>query len=329
MNTVTASQAVDWVDTEGTAADWDTVTGGWTPVVEFQHPKVRLLAKLEYLQPGGSVKSRIALPLIRSLIDAGTLTSSTRYVVEATGGNTAYALVDALRAVGSTAQVLAVMTVKIDEKKAERLQRIGVGVHRIPYVVGPPDERGLSPLLAATAAVAESVPNSVLAGQFTAEANPLAHQAATAREIMVQVPEPPDAVVLGVGSGGTLMGLSRAFRERGYATRIVLADPEGSVIGPAFRGERPVPQKTVVQGIGGDVLPPLLDLSCIDEVVTIPDRDSVRVWRQLRGSGFAVGLSSACAVAAALRWSVASGRRPRCLVLFADHGSRYADRYPV
>jgi cystathionine beta-synthase len=329
MNTTAVSAAIDWVHTEGGAPDWDAVTGGWTPVVEFRHPLVHLLAKLEYLQPGGSVKSRIALPLIRSLIDAGTLTSSTRYVVEATGGNTAYALVDALRAVGSTAKVLAVMTSKIDEKKAQRLQSAGVLVHRIPYVVGPPDERGLSPFLAATAAVAESMPGSVLAGQFTAKANPLAHQVATAQEIMAQVPEPPDAVVLGAGSGGTLMGLSRAFKEAGYATRIVLADPEGSVIGPAFRGEQQVPRKTVVQGIGGDVLPPLLDLNRIDEAVTIPDSDSIRVWRQLRESGFAVGLSSACAVAAALRWSAESRCRRRCLVLFADHGSRYDDRYPV
>jgi cystathionine beta-synthase len=324
-----AISRIQWKRPEGVS--WDTLgLNSDTPLVVFDRDPLTLYAKLEYLLPGGSVKSRIALPLVRSLLDEGSLTRRTEYVVEATGGNTAFALIDALRMVGSRAKVLAVATDKIDERKIRRLRDRGAIVRRIPYEVASAEAGGQSPLLTATAAIALETPNSVLAGQFTARANPEAHRATTAQEIMVQLPQPPDAVVLGAGSGGTIVGLATAFRDAGYPTRIVLADPQGSVIAPLFHGlVAPKPSKTIVQGIGGDVKPPLLSLDLIDEAITVADEDTIRTWRDLARDGFSVGLSSACAVTAALMWADRrSPRRTRCVVLFADHGSRYQDQYP-
>ncbi|WP_330961989.1 pyridoxal-phosphate dependent enzyme [Photobacterium sp. 53610] len=294
-----------------------------TPIAELQFGSIELLAKLEYLQPTMSIKYRIARGLLIDLITSGTLTDSTEWVVEATAGNTAIALNRALRELRLSARVVAVVSDKVQRLKIARLQADGIVVRVVPYEVARPTPSTASPLIEALYATVHELPNAVIAGQFSSEANPRAHQLGTGREIVEQLGVPPDAIVCGAGTGGTITGIARAVKEAGWNSQIVLADPQGSVLGSAWRGESVAPGKSIIEGIGGDFVPEILDLNLVDDVVTVPDRESLTAVKRLKQAGFSVGLSSGCAVAASLRLAARDPIISRCLVLFADHGVWY------
>jgi cystathionine beta-synthase len=302
---------------------WNVLTGPPTPIVAFNLPGLRLLAKLEYLQPGESVKARIGRALVDRLLAEGRLTARTGYLVEVGAGNTAIALALALQDIQHHAAVVSVVSDKVSAAQVARMQRHGIDVRIMPYTVAPKPGEGLPPLLAYAESVAGELPGAVLAGQFFSEANPSAHERTTGPEILAQLSEPPDVIVLGVGTGGTLTGVGRILRRAGWPTRIILADPQGSIIGAAWQGEPAIAGKSIVSGIGGDFVPPILDLSLIDEVISVPDDATCAVWHWFRTYGFPIGSSSACAVAAALAWSRHQQSRPSCLVVFADHGGHY------
>jgi cystathionine beta-synthase len=317
------TQEVETAISQALITDWEVATTGPTPVVALELPEVELLAKLEYMQPGSSVKARIGRPLLEELAAGGQLTAGTRYVVEASSGNTAIALRNAIDAMGLPAQVVAVVTDKVSQLKIDRMIRRGVMVRVVPFEVSRGASWEETPHMRAMLEVARGLPDAVLAGQFTSAANPRAHENGTGREIVEQLMEPPDAIVLGAGSGGTLTGVGRALRKAGWNSRIVLADPVGSVIGPTWLGRSAEPGRSMVEGIGHDFIPKTLDLNLIDEVVMVPDQETRRTWRQLADSGFPVGSSSACAVTAARVWAARRRTRSTCLVFFSDHGSRY------
>lgn len=295
-----------------------------TPILSFRfNARQQILAKLEYLQPTCSIKNRIAKALILSLENSEQLTKDTRYVVEATAGNTALSLQYQLKLRGYEANVVAVMSDKMSKAKDKVLIDAGVIIKRIPYTVAELNDGASSPLIEMTNKVAYGLDNSILANQFFSSANPDSHEAYTGREIVAQLSHPPDAIVIGVGTGGTLTGVARAIRSAGWASRIVLAEPQGSIIGERWMGRKTCPGKSIVEGIGGDFVPPILDLSLIDEVITITDVTTLKVWQRLQRSGIVVGSSSACVMAACERWLTQNHDATTTMCLFADHGSRY------
>ena len=306
---------------------WSAITAPPTPIIDLEMPYVTILAKLEYLQPGGSVKGRIAGPLLDDMLSKGVITSSTKHIVEATSGNTAVALADAARQKGLQMTIVAVVKQGIKKNKLARLSQHGVITREVAVL---PTDNPMTPVnahLVAAYKICEEYPDSVRADQFFNSANPLAHENTTGKEIVRQVRNPPDAIVLGVGTGGTLMGISAAVRKAGWPSRIVLADPEGSVIAPTWRGERLIYRKSIVDGIGHDFVPPLLDFRSIDDAITVPDQLTKQTWQELFSAGFPVGFSSACSVAAATIWAkrTTASDKPRCLVIFADHGAAYIE----
>ncbi|MGZ0049319.1 pyridoxal-phosphate dependent enzyme [Brevibacillus gelatini] len=283
---------------------WDALTSHPTPIVRFNLSEMDILAKIEYLQPGGSVKRRIGMALLKDMIKTGELTEHTQYVVEATAGNTAIALAEGLRELGLSAKVVAVVKDKLGSSKIERMKQFGVIPYLVPSDVSSDRADGLNPHMAAMKEVCRLYPNSVEAGQFVRDANPRAHELSTGAEIVKQLVEQPDAIILGVGTGGTLTGITRAIRKAGWDSKIVLADPVGSIIGPTWLGEKkPRAKPTIVEGIGHDIVPPLLDLSLIDDVVMVPDEETLNASVQLARAGFSVGTSSACAWVAARTWA--------------------------
>jgi cystathionine beta-synthase len=304
-------------------SEWDCLSRPPTPIVSLELPELRLLAKLEYLQPGGSVKARVGRSMLEELIATGRLTSDTRYVVEASSGNAAVALAIAVRELGLAAKVVAVATDKVSRPKVERMRRYGVDVRLVPFEVVEGASQYDTPHMVALRKIAAELPGSVVVGQFENPGNPRAHEQTTGREIIEQLPEPPDALVIGAGSGGSLTGIGRALRRAGWPCRIVLVDPIGSVIGPTWLGVPAPPGRSFVEGIGHDFVPQNLDMSLIEDAVLVPDDDTLATARQLVRCGFSVGSSSACAVAGARRWAGRQRHRPVCLVLFSDHGSRY------
>ncbi|HDR7799689.1 TPA: pyridoxal-phosphate dependent enzyme [Bacillus tropicus] len=307
----------------GAFSQWDVLTSHPTPVIEFTLPELNLLAKVEYLQPGGSVKRRIGRALLEEMLSSGEITDKTEFIVEATAGNTAIALAEGIRELDLSLKVVAVVKEKISKRKIARMKEFGVIPHLISCELASNPVHGDDPFIMAMKEVCKEYPNSVEAGQFFREANPRSHEFSTGVEIINQLQEPPDAIILGCGTGGTLTGVARAIRKEGWKTKIVLADPVGSIIGPTWLGQVQIAQSTIVEGIGHDVIPPLLDMNLIDDVVMVPDKDTIQASSELAALGFSVGLSSAVSWVAARNWAKKQIKRPTCLVLFADHGSSY------
>lgn len=302
---------------------WDVLTFLPTPIVKFSLPDVDILAKMEYLQPGGSVKRRIGMALLEEMIDSGDLTQETQYIVEATAGNTAIALAEGILKLGLSAKVIAVVKDRINPRKIVIMKRYGVIPHVVSCELSSDPIGRVDPFIMAMKAVCKQFPNSIEAGQFTREANPRAHEFGTGAEIVNQLIEPPNAIVLGVGTGGTLTGIKRAIKKAGWDSKIVLADPVGSVIGPTWLGYHPKAHPTIVEGIGHDIIPPILDLNLIDDVIMVPDHETICAGEQLAHAGFSVGTSSACSWVAARTWAQRQKGKSTCLILFADHGFSY------
>jgi cystathionine beta-synthase len=314
------------LDAVTAGAAWTAASGPPTPVVAVPFDGLTVLLKLEYLQTGASVKARIAGGLVDALEVAGELDPATCHVVEVTAGNTALALHHELRRRDHAARVVAVMSEKMSQAKVDVLERLGVDVRRVPNDVAHVTRAEDAPLFRAAAEIQSRLPAAVSAGQFFRQANVEAHRFGTGAEVVAQLTEPPDAFVAGAGTGGTLTGMALAFRDAGWSTRVVLADPAGSVIAPLLRGEPATAEPTVVEGIGGDFVPPLLRPDLVDAAVTVGDRAVLDAWHRLASLGLVVGSSTACAVAAAASWDAAqgpAGRPRRCLVLAADSGMQY------
>jgi len=252
---------------------------GNTPLVElheFDAGPCRLFLKLESQNPGGSIKDRIGLSMIEAAEREGKLAAGAM-LVEATAGNTGLGL--ALVAARKDYRLLVVMPDKMSPEKVRHLRALGseVIVTRSDVTRGHPDyyqdraER-----------IVSETPGSFFVNQFANPANPLAHETGTGPEIWRQMAGELDAVVCGVGSGGTITGLSRYFARVAPHVEMVLADPEGSVLAGYVRtGKIGEAGSWLVEGIGEDFLPPILDLSRVRRAYSIPDAESMLTARAL------------------------------------------------
>jgi len=298
---------------------------GRTPMLEltgFDTGPCRLFVKLESANPGGSIKDRIALSMIQAAEKDGRLKPGGT-LVEATAGNTGLGLAQVGILKGY--KVLLVVPDKMSREKIQHLRALGVDVRitRSDVGKGHPDYyQDMAERLAA------GIPGAFFVNQFANPANPKAHETTTGPEILEQMGGDVDAMVVGVGSGGTLTGLGRFFKNASPKTQMVLADPEGSILAPLINTGKMVEAGSwVVEGIGEDFVPVNCDLSLVAKAYAIPDRESIATARELLlKAGVLAGSSSGTLLAAALRYCRDQTEPKRVVTLVCDTGSKYLSK---
>ncbi len=298
---------------------------GGTPLLRVRHLDTgpcELYLKLESQNPGGSIKDRIG----RSMIDAaerdGLLGGARRHLVEATAGNTGLGL--ALVAAQKGYRLTLVIPDKMSQEKIFHLKALGTTVVMTRSDV----EKGHPAYYQDMAERLALEEGAFYVNQFGNPANPLAHETTTGPEIFAQLGGRIDAMVCGVGSGGTITGLSRFFALAAPACEMVLADPVGSVLaGYVKTGTLGKAGSWLVEGIGEDFLPPICDLSRVRLAYSIPDRESLDTARALlRAEGVLAGSSSGTLLAAALRYCREQDRPKRVCTLVCDSGNKYLSK---
>jgi cystathionine beta-synthase len=298
---------------------------GNTPLLEITRLDVgccRLFVKLEGQNPGGSIKDRPALSMITAFEREGRLRAGGT-VVEATAGNTGLGL--ALVAALKGYRLILVIPDKMSREKVLHLKAMGAEVVMTRSDVGKGHPQYYQEL---AARIAADTPGAVFVNQFDNPANPVAHETGTAPELWAQMDHDVDAVICGVGSGGTLTGLSRFFARVSPTTEMVLADPQGSILIDVVEGRTPrAPGSWLVEGIGEDFIPPNADLSRVRRGYSIPDEESFRVGRELlHREGILAGASSGTLLAAALRYCGEQRAPKRVATLLPDSGNKYLSK---
>ena len=297
---------------------------GNTPIVEVRRIDTgpcRLFLKLETQNPGGSIKDRVALAMIEAAEREGRLGAG-GLLVEATAGNTGLGL--ALVAAQKGYRLLIVVPDKMSQEKIFHLKAMGAEVvlTRSDVTNGHPE------YYQDMAARLAQEKGAFYVNQFANAANPKAHEETTGPEIWRQMEQNVDAVVAGVGTGGTITGLARFFERVSPQTEMVLADPAGSVLFEYLRtGKIGQAGSWLVEGIGEDFIPPVCDLSRVRKAYSIPDREAFTVCRDLlRREGIMAGTSSGTLIAAALRYCREQKQAKRVVSFVPDSGNKYLSK---
>jgi cystathionine beta-synthase len=300
---------------------------GQTPLVKLNKVtagvKAEVYAKIEYVNPGGSIKDRIALTMINEAEKSGKLKPGGT-IVEPTSGNTGagLAMIAAMRGY----RAIFTMPDKMSHEKVRMLKAYGAEVVICPTAV-PPDSPENYHRVAEK--IAHETPNAIMPDQYQNPKNPEAHYLTTGPEIWEQTEGKIDYLVCGVGTGGTISGLGRFFKEKNPAIKIVGADPHGSVLRDFFYTKNLIQgQPYKVEGIGQDSVPATLDYSVIDEMYTVGDKESFAMSRRLaREEGMLVGGScgSAAAVAVKVARDLPAGKL--MIVILPDTGKYYLSKF--
>jgi len=299
-------------------------TIGKTPMVEItrlDRGPCRLFVKLESQNPGGSIKDRIALSMIDAAARDGRLKPGGT-IVEATAGNTGLGL--ALIAALKGYKVVLVVPDKMAREKIAHCKALGaeVRVTRSDVTLGHPEY-----YQDMAKRIAKEI-GGFFVNQFDNPANPEAHVKTTGPEIWEQMEHKIDAIVCGVGSGGTMAGLARYFSSVSPGTEMILADPKGSILEPLINcGEKITPGSWEVEGIGEDFVPPNLDIKVVRKAYSITDAESLQMARELlRQEGILAGSSSGTLMAAALRYCREQKVPKRVVTLICDQGGKYLSK---
>jgi cystathionine beta-synthase len=292
---------------------------GDTPLVRLhrvtRHVRPTILAKLEMLNPGGSVKDRIGLRMIEAAERAGKLRPGGT-IVEPTSGNTGHGL--AIAAAIRGYKCIFVMPDKMSQEKVALLRAYGAEVVITPTAVAPESPESYYRV---ADRLTEEIPGAFQPNQYFNRENPQAHYETTGPEIWEQTDGKLDAVVIGVGTGGTITGTGRYLKERNPDIRVIGADPEGSL----YSGDTPRPY--LVEGIGEDFWPETFDPEVVDRYVRVSDRESFRLARAItRQEGILVGGSSGTALAAALEVAAELDAGATIVVIFPDTGRNYLSK---
>lgn len=290
---------------------------GHTPLLELTHIeailglKARVLAKLEYLNPAGSVKDRVAKSMLDDAEAKGILKPDS-VIIEPTSGNTGIGLCSVAAARGY--KVIIVMPETMSAERRALMKAYGA------QLVLTEGAKGMSGAIAKANELAKELPNAFVAGQFVNPANPAAHIATTGPEIWQDTDGDVDIFVAGVGTGGTITGVGKYLKSRRPAVRVVAVEPADS---PVLSGGKAGPH--ALQGIGAGFVPDVLDTGVYDEVMTATKEDSFAAARMLaKREGVLAGISSGTALWAAME----QAKRPEnegktIVVLLPDTGDRY------
>ena len=290
---------------------------GHTPLLELTHLEqdyrleARLLAKLEYFNPAGSVKDRVAKAMLDDAEARGALKPGA-VIIEPTSGNTGIGLASVAAARGY--RIIIVMP---DTMSVERRQIMKAYGAELVLTEGA---KGMPGAIAKAEELARELPGSFIPGQFVNPANAQAHYDTTGPEIWQDTDGQVDLFVAGVGTGGTITGVGRYLKEQNPAVRIVAVEPAGS---PVLSGGKAGPHK--IQGIGGGFVPEVLDTGIYDEIIQVADEDAFALGRQIgRREGVLVGISAGAAAWAAVELAKRPENRGKTIVaLLPDTGDRY------
>ena len=294
----------------------DQLTGG-TPLLELTHLEqdhqleAKILAKLEYFNPAGSVKDRAAKAMLDDAEARGVLKPGA-VIIEPTSGNTGIGLASVAAARGY--RIIIVMPDTMSVERRQIMKAYGA------EVVLTPGAKGMQGAIDKAEELAKETPGSFIPGQFVNPANAKAHYDTTGPEIWQDTDGKVDIFVAGVGTGGTLTGVGRYLKEKNPAVQIVAVEPSAS---PVLSGGKAGPHK--IQGIGGGFVPEVLDTGIYNEVITVDNEAAFDAARQVgRREGVLVGISSGAAVWAAMELAKRPGNRGKTIVaLLPDTGDRY------
>ncbi|MBR6845570.1 MAG: cysteine synthase A [Bacteroidaceae bacterium] len=290
---------------------------GNTPLVEIERiakargAEAQVVAKVEYFNPGGSVKDRIALNMIEDAERKGLLLPGAT-IIEPTSGNTGVGIAWISRVKGYKAVI--VMPETMSRERQLLMKAAGA------ELVLTEGTKGMKGAIAEAERLQRETPGSIILGQFTNPANPEVHERTTAEEIWRDTDGNVDIFVAGAGTGGTVTGVGRALKAKNPETRIVAVEPESS---PVLSGGAPGPHK--IQGIGAGFVPDILDRSVIDVVYKVRNEDALKTGRELSlYEGLIVGISSGAAAYAAIELAkLPENKGKRIVVLLPDTGERY------
>jgi cysteine synthase A len=297
-------------------ADDITDLVGQTPMLRLTRltpsTSADIFAKLEYLNPGGSVKDRAAIGIIRNAERDGRLKMG-GVIVEATAGNTGIGL--ALIGVNRGYKVALFVPERFSEEKVIIMRALGADVTRTP------DEEGMAGAIRQAQALAAKTPGAFMAGQFENPANPEYHYETTAAEIFEQMEGRLDAVVLGSGTAGTFTGIARFMKEKLPRVLAFAVETQGSVLGGG------PPGKHKVEGIGASFIPKNFDASVCDEILMVTDKDAFDTVSKLAATeGVLAGSSGGAAVFAALKVAQQLGAGKRVVTIIPDSAERYLSK---
>lgn len=298
---------------------------GNTPLVRLDKISkgldANILAKLENLNPGGSVKDRIGITMVRDAEKKGLLKPGGT-IIEPTSGNTGTGL--AIVACVRGYKMIFTMPDKMSEEKRSLLRAYGAKVVVTPTNVQPDSPEHY---IKVAERLARETPNSYMPNQYVNKANPEAHYRTTGPEIWNQTSGKVDAFVCGMGTGGTISGTGRYLKGKKKTLRVVGVDPEGSIYSSRFYGKREEPHQYRIEGIGEDFMPKTMELSIVDEVIQVSDKDAFQFARRLaREEGILVGGSGGAAVYAALETGEKMKRGGTVVTLLPDSGRNYLSK---
>jgi cysteine synthase A len=289
---------------------------GETPLLHFRKiappGAADIFAKLEYLNPGGSIKDRAAIGIISRAEQQGLLGEGST-IIEATAGNTGVGL--ALIGISRGYRVVLFVPEKFSQEKVMLMRALGAEVNRTP------DAEGMEGAIRRARDLAASIPNSFVAGQFENLANPDYHYQTTAREMFEQMEGCIDAVVIGAGTGGTFTGVARYIKERLPNALAIAVEPQGSILGGGPKGDYKI------EGIGASFIPKTFDRTLADDIFAVPDSEAYATVGELaRKEGVFSGSSGGANVYAALQIAKRLGGGKRVVTLIPDSAERYLSK---
>ena len=291
---------------------------GDTPLVRLPRlsaqlkPKGEVVAKLEFFNPVGSVKDRIGASMIEALEAQGLIVPGKTTIVEPTSGNTGIALAFVCAAKGYP--LILVMPESMSMERRKMLTLLGARLELTPA------EKGMRGAVVRAQEILAADPNAVMPQQFENAANPLVHRVSTGEEIWNDTDGRVDAVVSGIGTGGTITGVGQLLKSRKPSVKMIALEPKDSAV---LSGGQPGPHK--IQGIGGGFVPAILDRGVIDEVMTVTNEESFDMARRTaRVEGIPVGISSGAAISAAFRLAARDDYAGKLIVAIIPS---FAERY--
>ncbi|RBP90083.1 O-acetylserine dependent cystathionine beta-synthase [Cytobacillus firmus] len=289
---------------------------GHTPLVKIKHYAVphgvNVFAKLEYFNPGGSVKDRLGQKLIQTAIE-NELLPEDGSVIEPTAGNTGIGL--AMAAIGTKIKIICVVPRKFSVEKQELMKALGA------EVINTPTEEGMEGAIRKVHELLQEIPNSYSPQQFSNKNNPQTYYETLGPEIFQALDGKIDIFAAGAGTGGTFMGCARYFKEKNPKIKTVIVEPEGSIL----NGGKAGPHRT--EGIGMEFLPPYMEIGLFDAIHTISDKDAFKRVKELALlQGYLVGSSSGAAFEAVLREAENAAPGTNILTIFPDSSERYLSK---